>query len=213
MGKVGNAHPTFCDRTGSKVSVMAVQASQLKVRKLSVKDYHRMAEVGVLHPEERVELIDGELIEMSPIGRRHAAYVNRLLRFFVETFPATQAVVSVQNPIVLNDFSEPQPDLALLQPPEETYLDRLPQAADVLLVVEVGDRSLESDRSEKLPRYAAAGIPEVWLVDANANQIEVYRYPQTERYTDTQVLQTNDVVALVAFPNLDIDTNTFLVQS
>lgn len=187
---------------------------KLKVRKLTVNDYHRLAEVGVLRPEERVELLDGELVEMSPIGRRHAAYVNRLCRLFVETLPESRAIVHVQNPIVLDDFSEPQPDIALLQSREGGYFDRLPNASDVLLLVEVADSTLEGDRAQKLPRYAAAGIPEVWRINANTHELEVYRHPQAGAYRERQVWQRDarldTTLALVALPDATLDSHQLL---
>jgi Uma2 family endonuclease len=180
--------------------------------KFTVKDYHKMAELGILNPDERLELIDGDIYKMSPIGRRHAAYVNLLSRFFLESFSLSQAVIQIQNPIVLNDLSEPEPDVSLLKPREDQYFSGLPQAADVYLVVEVAESSLESDRTEKLPRYAAASIPEVWLINALTHQLECYRHPENGRYREYQTLERGDSLRLVSFPDLLIHLDSLLFE-
>ena len=127
-----------------------------------------MAQAGVLAEDDRVELVDGEVTEMTPIGPAHAACVMRLTTALVPRAGA-RAVISVQNPLELGARLEFYPDIVLLHPPAERYLNRLPQPGDVLLVVEVADTSLESDREVKIPRYAQAGIKEVWLVDLREN--------------------------------------------
>src|SRR5579863_6654097 len=129
---------------------------------ISVADYHRIAEAGILGEDDRVELIDGEVRVMSPIGNPHAATVNRY-NALLSTLVGKDAIVSVQNPIQLNDMSEPQPDVVLLRFRDDFYADKTPTPADVLLIIEVSDTTLAYDRLEKLPRYALAGIPEVWL--------------------------------------------------
>ncbi|WP_017661944.1 Uma2 family endonuclease [Baaleninema simplex] len=183
----------------------------LKVRQLTVDEYHRMAEVGILHPDERVELLDGKILKMSPIGARHAAYVNRIVKLFLRWFDS-RASVSVQNPIILNEFSEPQPDVMLLRFRENEYYDALPTALDVYLVVEVAESTLEFDRSEKLPRYALAEIPEVWIVDTNADRIEVYRNPVEGKYQSSQILKRGDRISILAFSNREIELNTLLFE-
>jgi Uma2 family endonuclease len=150
--------------------------------RFSVDDYHRMVEAGILFEDERsrVELIDGEIIKMSPIGVPHAKAVNRLNRLLVRAV-GDGAVVSVQNPVRLNRFSEPQPDLALLRP-EVERLDGPPLPEHVLLLVEVADTTLRLDRRVKLPRYAADGIPEVWIVNLGEQVVERYAEPTVDRY-------------------------------
>ena len=147
----------------------------LPVRRFTVAEYHRMEEAGLLGEDERVELIDGWILTMSPIGSRHAACVsllNRVLRPVEET-----AIVRVEDPITLNDDTEPQPDIAVVKFKANLYADAHPCPADVLLLIEVAETSLEEDREIKLPRYAASSIPEVWIVNLVANIIEVYREP------------------------------------
>ncbi len=147
----------------------------------TIADYARMREVGILTEDDRVELIDGEVRPMSPIGSLHAALVNLLMVLLTRQI-GDHAIVSVQNPIQLNDYSEPQPDVSILQPREDFYAAGHPRPDDVLLVVEVADSSIEYDRTEKLPRYAQAGITEVWIVDVEQRAIEQYTDPRNGRY-------------------------------
>ncbi|MCC5896525.1 MAG: Uma2 family endonuclease [Phormidium sp. BM_Day4_Bin.17] len=180
--------------------------------KFTVKDYHKMAELGILHPDERLELIDGEILKMSPIGRRHAAYVTKIANHFMRLLGSEMTIVNVQNPIILNDLSEPEPDVSLLKPRQDQYFSGLPQAADVYLVIEVAESSLESDRSEKLPRYAAAAIPEVWLINALTHQLECYRHPDNGRYREYQTLERGDSLRLVSFPDVLINLDSILFE-
>jgi Uma2 family endonuclease len=139
-----------------------------------------MAEAGILDEDERVELLEGRIVTMSPIGSRHFDVVNRLNRLFSRTLDVP-ALVSVQNPVRLGEEAEPEPDVALLRSRDD-YAERLPTAEDVLLLVEVADTSLAADRSEKLPLYARCGVAEVWLVAVGSgeNYIEVCRDPSPE---------------------------------
>jgi Uma2 family endonuclease len=139
----------------------------------SAAEFERMGEAGVFTKDARLELIEGEIVEMSPIGSRHAACVNFLNRFLTLTV-GDIAFVSNQNPIRLNDFSEPQPDVALVRLRDDFYRDALPTPADVLLVIEVADTTLAYDRQVKVPLYAKAGVAEVWIVNLIEEQIEVH---------------------------------------
>ena len=150
-------------------------------RRFTVEEYHRMADSGILTEDDRVELIDGEVIEMAPIGSAHAAHVRHLDRLLHERLE-DQAIVSVQNPLRLGDRSEPEPDIALLEPRDDAYLNAHPTAADVYLVVEVAETSLEYDRETKLPLYAAHGVPVVWLVDLRAGRVELCDQPADGEY-------------------------------
>jgi Uma2 family endonuclease len=141
-----------------------------------------MAEVGILGPNERTELIDGEIIDMPPPGSLHAGTVDLLLERF-RTAVGNAAIVRVQNPIDLDTFSEPQPDIALLRPRADYYRSAHPSGRDVLLAVEVADSSLRYDRDTKVTLYARHGIPEVWLVDVHAKQLTRYRSPMEANYT------------------------------
>jgi Uma2 family endonuclease len=152
----------------------------------TVELYHKLGELGVFHEDDRVELLDGQIVEMSPIGSQHAACVNRLTMLLARgtTGPVT---VSPQNPVVLDARWEPQPDIALLR-----RVVGLPRPGDVLLIVEVADTSLDRDRDYKLPRYAAVGIPETWIVDLNAPAITVYRDPTPSGYRTSFVARRGD---------------------
>ena len=170
-------------------------------RLFTVDDYHAMAEAGVLNAEDRVELIDGEILEMSPIGSRHAAHVNRLNRWLT-TALGERAVLSVQNPVRLDDFAEPEPDLAVLRPRADFYAEAHPGPRDVLLLIEVSDSSLVFDRKVKLPLYAGHEIPEVWVVNLIEGQIEVYRRPEGREYSKAQTPRRGERLAPLAFPGV-----------
>ncbi|GIW50689.1 MAG: hypothetical protein KatS3mg081_0044 [Gemmatimonadales bacterium] len=151
-------------------------AVQLMKRRFTVAEYHKMAEAGILGEDDRVELLEGELVAMAPIGSRHATCVRRL-NYLLSRGVGERAIVDVQNPIRLSEYSEPQPDLALLKPRPDFYAAAHPGPEDVLLVVEVAETSADYDREVKIPLYARAGIPEVWLVDLAGAQIETFRQP------------------------------------
>lgn len=154
---------------------------QFAKRWFSVGDYYRMAEAGILTADDRVELIEGEVLEMSPIGSRHAACVKRLNTLLNRQVGHT-VIVSVQDPIYIDDFSEPQPDIALLRPRADFYAEEHPTSSDVLLVVEMADTSVELDRSKKLPLYARAGVPEAVIVVLPEEIIEAHAEPVGGRY-------------------------------
>ena len=143
---------------------------------ISVDAFHRMGETGILGPQDRVELIDGEIIDMSPIGVLHAAIVDVLARHFGRR-TGESVFVRCQNPLRLDDISEPEPDIAILRPRADFYMTAHPGAADVLLVIEVADTSLAYDLGTKVPLYARHGIPEVWVIDAATRQTRVFRRP------------------------------------
>ena len=144
-----------------------------------------MGETGILGPDLRTELIDGEIIEMPPIGHPHAGTVNLLVKLLTSAV-ADRAIVAPQNPVRLNDHTEPLPDIALLKPRADYYRNGHPGPDDVLLLIEVADSSLAYDRDVKLPRYAGAGIAEVWLVDLVGGRLWVYRQPAEGHYTEVE---------------------------
>jgi Uma2 family endonuclease len=177
--------------------------------RLTVEQYHRMAETGVLARDARVELIEGVIVDMAPIGSRHAAVVNKLNRALIAAVGA-RAIVSVQNPIRLGDRSEPQPDLALLRPREDFYADAPPTAADTLLVVEVSQATAAYDRQVKVPLYAQHGVPEVWIVDLDFSLVRFYRTPQADRYVDISATETPGPTSVVMLPGVTIDLSGLL---
>ncbi len=174
----------------------------LKRRRFTVGEYHRMGETGILSEDDRVELIEGEIVEMTPIGSRHAGTVARIGHFFSQRL-GERIIVWVQNPVQLPlQDSEPQPDVTLLRPRSDFYTRSHPQAGDVFLLIEVMDASVERDRRVKLPLYATAEIPEVWLVDLNTDRVEVYRQPAAGGYGDARVVERGAPLAVEAFPDL-----------
>ncbi|MGI8740218.1 MAG: Uma2 family endonuclease [Gammaproteobacteria bacterium] len=149
--------------------------------RFNVDEYHRMGEAGIFHEDQRLELIDGEVVEMSPTGSPHVASINRLNRLFVMCL-GNKGIVSVQNPVRLSAHTELQPDLALLEAREDDYESRLPIPEDVFLVIEVADSSAQSDRKVKAPLYARAGIRELWIVDVPNRTLEVHTAPSDAGY-------------------------------
>ena len=169
--------------------------------KIDVDDYYRMAEAGILSEDDRVELIEGEIIDMAPISVGHAATVMRINQALVSGC-AGRAIVSVQNPVRLDRASEPQPDFSVLRLRADGYETAHPGPADVLLLVEVANSSLRFDRTVKLPLYARAGIPEVWIVDLQHRTVEAHRLPENGRYTQTASYGPGDRLALALAPDI-----------
>jgi Uma2 family endonuclease len=182
---------------------------QIVRRHFNVTEYYRMAAAGVLSEDDRVELIEGEIVEMNPIGSRHAACVARLTEFLGRSV-GDEAIVWAQNPVQLSDFSEPLPDVALLKRRDDFYAHANPQPMDVLLVIEVADSSVEFDRDIKVPLYAGAGIPEVWLVNLPQGTIEVYTQPFGDKYQETRVIKRNQSLRPTSIPNLIIDAEVVI---
>jgi Uma2 family endonuclease len=183
---------------------------QLTRRLFTVHEYHQMGQAGILSEDDRVELIEGEIVQMASIGSRHAACVDRLTQLFVMKV-AGRAIVRVQNPIILNEYSEPQPDLALLRPRPDFYASAHPEPKDVFLVVEVADTSAGIDRAAKMPLYARAGILDAWLVDLQEDRVEVHRQPTPQGYQRVQHLGRGTSIALQAFPDLTLAVDDILV--
>jgi hypothetical protein len=187
---------------------MSTSAQDLLQRhRLSVDEYHRMARAGILPEDSRVELINGEIIDMAPIGSRHAGTVLQLTNLLNQALRGT-AMVWVQNPIHLDPHTEPQPDLALLRPRDDFYKTAHPRAADVLLVIEVADTSLHYDREIKIPLYARHGIPEVWLVDLLNNRISRFREGTAEGYRQENEAVELDRVSPLHLPQAVLDLST-----
>jgi Uma2 family endonuclease len=182
---------------------------RLQKRRFTVEEYYRMAEAGILSEDDRVELIDGEVVQMPAIGSRHAACVRRFTQLFSER-AANRALVSVQNPVRLSKYSEPQPDLAMLRPRGDFYASGHPGPEDVLLIVEVADTSVEYDRTVKVPLYARAAIPEVWLVDLASDIVEVYRRPSTTGYQIAQRANRRDTLSVEALPGITVSVGDVL---
>lgn len=159
----------------------------------TARQYEKMIALGIIDPEARVELIDGEIIAMSPANEPHEGMVRLILNRLMPLV-GRLATVDVQNAIALDDRSRPEPDLMLLKHRPDAYRDHRPGPQDVLLLIEVADSSLQKDRTVKLPRYARAGISEVWIIDVEGHCVEVYRGPVGERYGQYFVLQQGHVL-------------------
>ena len=182
-------------------------ASEPTRRPFTVTDYYRMAETGVLDPSERVELIEGEVIRMNPIGPTHANCVDRLNRDLV-TALGDRATVRIQNPVRLSELSEPEPDVAVIRPDRD--LSRHPGPTDVLLIVEVADSSIGFDRRVKLPLYASAGIPEVWIVDLATRAVEIHSQSGSTGYAVSERHQTGSTLQVPGFPDVGLSVDAIL---
>jgi Uma2 family endonuclease len=176
----------------------------LQRHRITVDQYYRMGEAGVFAPDARVELIDGEVVDMAPIGTRHASAVKRL-NAALSAAAQGRAIVAVQDPLRLSNDSEPEPDLMLLQPRADFYADAHPGPSDVLLLIEIADSSLEYDRSIKVPLYARHGVAEVWLIDLDNKLVRFFRGNDGRTYTDITTTETPRTTPVAALPGVSID--------
>jgi Uma2 family endonuclease len=183
----------------------------LTQHRFSVKDYYRMAETGVLRPDARVELLEGQIIDMSPIGPFHSGIVIRLNRLF-HLKSKGQWDMSVQSPLRIDQHSEPEPDIMLLRPRPDDYTKAHPRPEDVFLLVEVADASLYYDRDKKLPLYGCAGIPEVWIVNLVEQEVEVYREPNFTGYGSKTILRPGQQAVPQSFPDVAVDVAELLIR-
>lgn len=172
--------------------------------RLTVADYHCMEKTGIFGEDDRIELIEGEIIDMAPVGSYHAGTVN-FLSNVLQMAVGMRAIISTQNPIVVSRHSEPQPDLALLKPRGDFYRNGHPTAEDVLLVIEVADKTLRYDQEIKAPLYAQHGIPELWIVDLENRCLRLYRGPSETGYQQEQTIQSSEALASLAL--LDTSVN------
>ena len=182
---------------------------EMKRRRFTVADFLRLAEVGFLADDERVELIRGEIIEMSSISEGHASTVMRLVSLLSRMF-GQRALLSVQNPVQLDDATLPQPDVALLRPRDDFYGQRHPGPEDTLLLIEVSDTTLTYDRRVKTALYSAAGVMEYWIINLQKRQIEVYREPQSEGYRTMTRYAPGETLSPLAFPEVQLDITEIL---
>jgi Uma2 family endonuclease len=183
--------------------------SWLPRHRITVDEYYRMAEVGLLTEDARVELIEGEIIDMAPIGSRHAAAVDRLAQLLQRSV-GPRATVRVQGPIRLSASSEPQPDVALLKPRDDFYATKHPTGQDTLLLIEVSDTTFRYDREVKVPLYARHGVPEVWIIDLKNRHVHCFRVPNGGEYTDVSLSGEPAEIELSALPGVMIDLSGVL---
>jgi Uma2 family endonuclease len=182
----------------------ATTEEPIRRRRFNVADYHRMGEAGILSEDDRVELIDGEIIEMTPLGSPHSGRVKQL-NYLLTRVVGEHAIVAAQDPVILDDRSEPEPDLALLRPRPDFYKESHPQPADVLLLIEVADTSLEKDRRVKVPLYARHGIPETWIVDTEHRCVLRFAEPRDGHYQAQKEIDLSEPVPLPGLPGCAVD--------
>jgi len=166
---------------------------------LTVAEYQQLIEAGIIEEDERVELWDGFLRDMSPVGAKHSAFVGTITRVFNRVFDG-QYLVRTQDPIVFSDKTQPQPDVTLLRLQADNYITQLPTVADVVLLVEVSDSTLAFDLGVKVPRYAKARMPEVWVIDINALTLTQFQTPQDDIYTEARTYQRGETITTLEEP-------------
>ncbi len=176
-------------------------ATFVRPHRFTVAEYHRIAEVGILGEDSRVELIRGQIVDKAPIGPPHLGMVNRLTRLLPGVL-AGRGILSVHNPVRLDDGSEPEPDVVVLKPRADDYATATPCPPDVLLLIEVADTSLDDDRGIKLPLYAENGIAECWIVNLIDRVVEVYRQPRNGRYADDRRLGPGEILGIELLPGV-----------
>ncbi|MBI4311964.1 MAG: Uma2 family endonuclease [Chloroflexi bacterium] len=184
-------------------------AVDVKRRLFTVDEYYKMAEAGILTEDDRVELIDGEIVEMPPIGSPHGGTTGFLHDFFSDRLRG-RAIAFAQHSVRLGVYSEPQPDIVVVRARDDYYRRSHPTPADVYFLIEVCDTTIASDRRLKLPMYARAGIPEVWLVDLNAGRVEVYTGASEQGYADVRILGRGGTLSPTAFPDVVVGVDEVL---
>jgi len=182
---------------------------ELTRHRFTLDEYHRMAQAGILNEDDRVELIRGEIVQLTPIGSRHASCVARLTDMLLGSVRG-RAVLWPQNPLTILPDSEPQPDVILLRYRKDFYRHALPRPEDVVLLIEVADSSLRYDRRLKAPLYAEAGVQEYWIVDLEGCAVEVYRTPSGDRFESVERAGLTATLAPLAFPDVQIPAASIL---
>ena len=182
---------------------------QLQRRLFTTDEFFQMVAAGILTKDDRVELIEGEIVEMPPIGSQHAGVLNRFVKLFKPVID-TEAVLAFQNPLRLSGDSAPQPDVAVLRLRNDYYTDSHPEPEDVLLLIEIADSSLLSDQRVKAPLYADAGIPELWIVNLTNLTVEVHRDPSAAGYLLNSIARRGDSLSPVALPSLSFTVDDLL---
>ena len=188
-------------------------ATEVAAKRFTVEQFQRMADAGVFDEDDRLELLDGEILQMNPVGRRHVATVNRLTRVFGRVVGG-RALISVQNPLVLGPAAEPQPDLVLLHPRTDDYEAGLPTGADVFLVVEVADTTVDYDTTRKAMAYARGGVPALWVValgpTAEGDRVLVFEEPEDDAYSSRSEARRGDRLTIPGLPDVVISVSDFL---
>ncbi len=177
--------------------------------RFTVDEYHKMGAAGILGEDDRVELVDGKIVQMSPINISHAVCVDRLNKLLNRILPE-EFTMRVQSPIFLDDINEPQPDVAVLRPGDYLNMAQHPGPADILLIIEVADSTVSSDRRQKMPRYARAGIPEAWIVNIPKGVVEVYSNPVDGKYESMQRVGRSGSITVETLPDISLRVDDFL---
>lgn len=175
-----------------------------------IHEWQRLGEANIFAPGSRLELIEGEILEMAPIGFYHAGHLKRLNKLFSRLLTPEQVIISIQDPLQLSDLSEPEPDFMLLRPDADDYMTRHPSANDVLLLIEVADSSLYYDQNEKLRLYARHAIAEYWLLNLNDTCLEVYLQPHNDLYQQKTTLRRGDSITLSQLNNITVNISDIL---
>lgn len=186
-------------------------AISTEVRKhlTDIHEWQKLGEANIFPPDSHLELIEGEILEMAPIGFNHAGHLMLLINYFAATVQG-KAIVNAQNPLLLNNYSEPQPDFLLLRPEDSFYTTRHPTATDVLLLVEIADSSLSYDQTRKLRLYAKHQIPEYWIINLNQPCLEVYRESIEDNYAQKTTLRANERLSLLQLPDVTVEVSELL---
>jgi Uma2 family endonuclease len=179
-----------------------------QIRSLTSADYYQMMESGIIREGERVELILGQIFTMAAKGTRHTVATSRLLKSLLMLI-GEQAIVRCQDPISLPNHSEPEPDIAIVRLRSDDYVNSHPSPADIILVIEVADSSIQFDRETKAPLYAAAGISEYWIVNLIDNRLEIYRQPEGSIYASIQIVTPPRSINLLQFPEIAVEISDF----
>ena len=185
------------------------QSRKVASRKFTVDEYMRMVELGVLGKDDRVELVDGVILEMAPIGKPHGARISVVLQALMDKVPRNIMKYS-QSTIRLNDGSGPEPNIALLTPQASMDRENIPRPEDILLVIEIADSSLRTDRGEKARRYAQSAIPELWIILIDSEEVEVSRKPTPDGYADVQVYRGGDMLTIQELPGIRLSVAELL---
>jgi Uma2 family endonuclease len=179
--------------------------------RITVDEYYRMAEVGLLAPDARVELIDGEIIDMAPIGNPHMATVDRLNKLLIRTV-GDRAIVRCQGAVQLGDYSAPQPDFVLLAPRDDYYSSRRAVSPDTLLTVEVSDTTLRYDSGRKMSLYARHNVPELWVIDVPKARLLLFRKPSGNEYLEASILEAPDSMSIERLPGIVVDLSSIYIR-
>jgi len=184
-------------------------ALRLLKRRFTVEEYERMGQAGILSEDDRVELIDGEIIEMPPIGSPHSAVTSRLAALLARAVQH-RAIFRIQDPIRLGVYSQPQPDVVLVKPRDDYYASAHPGPEDVLLVAEVSDTTVDYDREVKIPLYARAGVRGVWIIDLATKEVEVFRRPYSGKYQTVSKARRGEVLSVETLPSVTLPVDQVL---